>query len=165
MKNFADWLFLKFCNPDYHDDIRGDLEEIYYNLLQKYSTPKANLLYLKEILLLIRWSLLRPVSKSSFLSRYFLPNSSMFKSYFLLGIRHLMKNKLISSFNLLGLSFAIACSIVIFIFLEFEYTVDHFHKDHERIFLAGFSKNEGGKVRTYGYVPEAIGDILANEFS
>ncbi|NEQ53482.1 MAG: NAD-dependent epimerase/dehydratase family protein, partial [Leptolyngbya sp. SIO3F4] len=42
-------------------------------------------------------------------------------------IRHLMKNKLISGFNLLGLSFAIACSIVIFIFLEFEYTVDHFH--------------------------------------
>jgi len=165
MKNFADWLFRKFCNPDYYDDIRGDLEELYYNLSQKHATQKANLLYLKEILLLFRWSLLKPISKPTFFNHYFLFNSSMLKSYFLLGIRHLKKNKLISGFNLLGLSFAIACSIVIFIFLEFEYTVDHFHKDHERIFLAGFSKNEGGKVRTYGYVPEAIGNILATEYA
>jgi len=165
MKKFADWLFEKFCNPLFYSDIKGDLEEIYFKLLEENPQKKANWKYLKEVLLLFRWSLLRPLPKSSSFSKILILNPIMLKSYFLLGIRHLLKNKLISAFNLLGLTLAIACGTVIFSFIEFEYTVDHFHKDHDRIFVAGFDKVEGKKSRIYGYVPEAIGEQLRTSYA
>lgn len=57
----------------------------------------------------------------------------MFKNYFNIAIRSLLKNKLYTLINITGLTVGIAVSILILIFVAHEFSFDRFHKDGERI--------------------------------
>lgn len=57
----------------------------------------------------------------------------MFKNYFNIAIRSLLKNKLYTLINITGLSVGIAVSVLILIFVAYEFSFDRFHKDGERI--------------------------------
>jgi len=46
--------------------------------------------------------------------------NSYLKSYVTLALRSLFKHKLITFLNLLGLAVALACTMVVFIFIEYE---------------------------------------------
>ena len=85
----------------------------------------------------------------------------MFRSYIKLAIRNIFKNKLIAFFNIFGLSLAIGSTLVIFIFIEFEYNVDSFHKNNKRIFLLTQTSAEDNRI--YGKVPSLLGPSLKKE--
>jgi len=59
----------------------------------------------------------------------------MLKNYFKIAIRNLLKNKLHSSINIIGLAVGFSASIVIFLFVNNELTYDSFHKNADSIFL------------------------------
>ncbi len=59
----------------------------------------------------------------------------MFKNYFKVAFRNLIKNKLNSSINIFGLTVAIAASIVIFLFANNELTYNANHKNAKSIYL------------------------------
>ena len=85
----------------------------------------------------------------------------MFRSYIKLAIRNIFKNKLIAFFNIFGLSLAIGSTLVIFIFIEFEYNVDSFHKNNKRIFLLTQTSAEDNRI--YGKAPSLLGPSLKKE--
>lgn len=87
----------------------------------------------------------------------------MIKSYLLIGMRNLLKNKMITLFNILGLSLAFGSVIVIFLFIEYNYTVDDFHKEGSRIFLITHERSDDG--RYYGTSPVPLGPALKEEVS
>ncbi len=84
MKRLANWIFKKFCHPDYYKDIRGDLEEIYGKLIPKYPKWIASLIYLAEIILLFRISLLKPFPKFKRNTN----STAMIKNYFIVFPSH-----------------------------------------------------------------------------
>lgn len=57
----------------------------------------------------------------------------MFKSYFKTAIRNLLKNRTFSLINILGLASGMALCILIFLFVQNEYSYDKFHEDSDRI--------------------------------
>ncbi|HEX9652841.1 MAG TPA: ABC transporter permease [bacterium] len=59
----------------------------------------------------------------------------MVKNYFIIAIRHLLKNKLNSGINIFGLAVGIAASIMIFLFARHELTYDTFNKNARSIYL------------------------------
>lgn len=59
----------------------------------------------------------------------------MFKNYFKVAIRNLLKNKLHSGINIVGLAVAFAASIIIFLFARNELTYDAFHEKRDSIYL------------------------------
>jgi len=58
----------------------------------------------------------------------------MFRNYFKIGWRNLVRNKAYAAINIVGLSLGIACAILIFTLVTFHLSFDRFHPDLGRIY-------------------------------
>jgi putative ABC transport system permease protein len=58
----------------------------------------------------------------------------MIKSYLLVALRSLRRNKLHASINIIGLAIGMACCILITLFVQFELSYDRHNKDADRIY-------------------------------
>ena len=58
----------------------------------------------------------------------------MFKNYFLISVRHLLKNKVFSIINIAGLSLGIASFMLIISYVHFEYSYDQINEDIDHIY-------------------------------
>ncbi|MEL6657504.1 MAG: ABC transporter permease [Bacteroidota bacterium] len=88
----------------------------------------------------------------------------MLKNYFKLAYRSLLKNKLVASINILGLSVAVAAAITTFLYLQNEWSRDHFHENGERIFMLEYAVDYNEETQIVGNVPMPLGQALANDF-
>jgi putative ABC transport system permease protein len=61
----------------------------------------------------------------------------MLKSYFLVALRSLRRNKLHASINIIGLAIGMTCCILITLFVQFELSYDRQNKDADRIYRMG----------------------------
>ena len=115
--------------PEYLEEIEGDMEEIFQDNLQQYSVRKAKRIYAWEML-----KLLRPVLLRNFKSSYTFTPYAMYKNYFLIAWRNLVKKKAYSAINILGLGVGIACCFLIFTFVQSELSYDTYHTKRDRIY-------------------------------
>lgn len=69
----------------------------------------------------------------------------MFKNYFKIAWRNIMKHKVFSFINVIGLTIGLSASFVIGLMIYYEYTFDNFHEDGNRIYrvVTDFSNPEG----------------------
>jgi len=96
----------------------------------------------------------------------FIHEMNMWKSYFKLAWRNLLKNKLASFVNMVGLSTAIGCCIVAFLFTDLFYARDSFHENAENIFLVRHTIEAGnGKTELWGDSPAPLGPALQDDFT
>ena len=88
----------------------------------------------------------------------------MFKNYFKTAWRNLVKSKVFSFINIMGLTIGITVCMMIFLFVTNEFSFDNFHKDGDRIYrLMREFKNEG-KTSDVAYVSGAYAPALMNDF-
>ncbi len=83
----------------------------------------------------------------------------MLKQYFRTAFRVLLKNKLVSAVNLTGLSLGLAASILIVMYVSFEFGYDDFHTKKDRIYRVESNFYEGEVLTdqwatsSFGYGP------------
>jgi putative ABC transport system permease protein len=72
----------------------------------------------------------------------------MLKSYLKIAIRTIWKNKKLSAINIFGLATGMACSLIIFIFVEDELSYDRHHQDASRIHrvVKDFINDDGSRI-------------------
>ena len=73
----------------------------------------------------------------------------MFKNYFTVALRNLLRNKIYAFINIAGLSIGLACAMLIILYVKDEVSYDRFHKNTNniyRIVTQGINK-DGGKGR------------------
>jgi len=58
----------------------------------------------------------------------------MLKNYFVVAIRNLWRNKILSVINISGLSIGLACCMLIFLYAKDELSYDRFHKNKDQIY-------------------------------
>ncbi|WP_289028533.1 FtsX-like permease family protein [uncultured Algoriphagus sp.] len=58
----------------------------------------------------------------------------MWKNYFKIALRNLLKHKLHTGINLIGLSIALGVGVLVFFFVQFELSFDSFHPESEKIY-------------------------------
>ena len=58
----------------------------------------------------------------------------MLKNYWIVAWRSLVRNKIYSLFNVLGLALGICACLVIYLITRYEFSFDTFHRDRDRIF-------------------------------
>ena len=96
-------LFLRFfrwfCHPKLLKYIEGDLMELYAERLKELGKRKADLKFVVDVLLLFRPGIIRPAEGYRNVNQY-----AMYKSYFKIGWRNLLKNKGYSFINIGGLA-------------------------------------------------------------
>ena len=122
-------LFKWFCRPEYHDDIEGDLLELYALRLKELGEKKARWAILWDVLLLFRPGIIRPIH----LDIPFIP-ISMYKNYLKVAWRNLMAQKLYAFINIGGLSLGLAAFLVIILYVQHETSYDRFLPDSDNIY-------------------------------
>ncbi|WPP53284.1 ABC transporter permease [Catalinimonas niigatensis] len=89
----------------------------------------------------------------------------MLKNYFNIALRNFRKHKTFTLINLLGLSVGMACSLLIFLWIDDELQFNRFHTYSEQIFKIMQNRmNEDGSIHTWGNTPYVLGDALTEEY-
>lgn len=159
IKRFADIVFKWYCRKDYYLDIRGDLEENYLKHQKKHSRRLSDLLFLKEILLLFRPSIIQPGLHFLFSTN----QSAMLKNYIKIAFRNLQRQKSYTAVNVLGLSIGIVSLFFILIFIESELSYDKHHKDGDRLFRISTEATVNGEFIQMATSPPGLqGRILSD---
>jgi putative ABC transport system permease protein len=89
----------------------------------------------------------------------------MFKNYFKTSSRSLMKNPLSSFINVFGLSVAIGICLVVYAFMEYDYSIDQFHKNKNEVYLVTFVADRDGAMQHYGLTPRPLGEMIKEDFT
>jgi putative ABC transport system permease protein len=149
-----------FIKKEYLEEIEGDMEELFYDNVGQMSLKKARRIYSREVL-----KLLRPVLVKKFKRTLTLNHAPMFANYFKTTFRSLMKNPLSSFINVAGLSVAIGICLVVYAFMEYDYSIDQFHKNKHEVYLATFFADRDGTHQQYGMTPVPFGEKLQEDFA
>lgn len=89
----------------------------------------------------------------------------MLKQYFRILRRNIIKSPLYSIVNLTGLTFSLAASLLIYLWIYDELSFDKMHNDHEHIYRGLTFKKAGTEfIKTPG-LPLPLAEYLRNEFS
>lgn len=88
----------------------------------------------------------------------------MFKSYISIVYRGLLRNKVYSIVNILGLSFGLACCLIIYLYIQQEISFDNFHSKAERTYhFVGEAKYPTG-IDYNGATPYPLAKALRQDF-
>lgn len=116
-----------FCREDYLEEIEGDLTELYD---KRHDRSPARAKW-KFTLSVVRY--FRPEFMKSFKNSY-QPNAiTMFRHNFLLTYRNFKRQRLSFFINLLSLSTGLTCSLLIYLWISDELSVDKFHAKDNRL--------------------------------
>ncbi len=116
-----------FCREDYLEEIEGDLTEVFKKQAQSHP---------RQAKWKFAWSVVkyfRPMFMKSFKS-YQSNRYSMYKSYFKIGWRNLLRQKGFSFINILGLAIGMSTCVLIMLYVVDEMSYDKHHKDGDRIY-------------------------------
>ena len=87
----------------------------------------------------------------------------MIKNYLIVAIRNLMRHKLYTSINVLGLAIGLACGILILLYIQQEFAVNRSHTLGDRIYKV--IREERSTQTTYGGgTSGALGPVLEETF-
>ena len=87
----------------------------------------------------------------------------MFKNYLLVTFRNLLKNKIFTLINILGLGIALGVCIVAFFNHMFNYEFDRFNKNFNEIYRITSFRDMQGREQEYGIVPATLGLQVKND--
>ncbi len=153
----AQKLLLFFIKDDFAEEVLGDLEEKYFLSLKTGSPQRARLNYWLEVL-----NYMRP-----FAFKYFRSNSifnTMFRHNLLIGTRILLKNKLFSFINIVGLAVGITVAILIGLWIHDEFSFNKNHENFDRIVQVLRKDMDDGEVRVNSSLVGQLGIKLAEEY-
>ncbi len=151
--------FRWFCHPKLRDSIEGDLMELYEERKVKSGKLKADALFIKDVLLLFRPSIIKPVEGYQTLNTY-----GMYKSYFIIGWRNIRRNIVYSSINVFGLAIGLACCLSIGLYIQDEFSFDSFHKNMENIYRVVEKQKQAGVMYDVASTPGPLGPAMKTDF-
>lgn len=125
--NWADKFLEWFCAKHLLEFIQGDLHELYEKRAKIKGRKWANIHFILDVL-----STCRPFAFKK--KRYNSNNYAMFKNYYKVAVRNLMRHKMYSSIKIGGFALGIAACLVIALFIKDELGYDEHYPDKERIY-------------------------------
>ncbi len=161
-EKFFEWC----CSTAAVDDLRGDMEELFYLNLERMSVMQAKFQYWKQVFALVfSYALKKRKQKSSYhtlSSNTF--NTSMLKNYFLIASRNLIKHKFFTIINVLGLAVGMSMSLLLIALLSFLWTYDDFHENKNNIYRIISKTDDHVSNREFASAPAILADRLKNEY-
>ena len=87
----------------------------------------------------------------------------MLKNYFKIAFRNILKYKLHSAINTLGLAIAIACCLLLFLFIKNELSFDSFHLNKDLIYRINYSSVRDGTSLIQAKTQAPLAPVLKKE--
>lgn len=133
----AAWL-MKLVFPEYDQlYLAEDFGEIYRNILQEKGFITAWFWCWGQVFI--------SIPRFIFASIYW--RLALFKNYMKIALRNMLKHKMYSFINIIGLSIGISCCLLIALCISFKLSYDNYHKDSDRIYRIGLNTiSNSGKL-------------------
>ena len=149
-----------YCHSDFYEELQGDLEEKFYQRTQTLGMRKAKWAYIKEVIKLFRPSVVKKIKFK------YSNNTAMFKNYTIVAYRNLLRNKLFSLINIIGLAISMAVGLVAIAFVSEIYSYDNFHENRDRLFrVVSDMHRSDGSIAQYATASILAGNRLAQDFA
>lgn len=146
-----------FCREDYIDEIEGDLMEVFEKQCER-SLRKAKWKF--------SWSVVkyfRPAFIKSSRTNYQPNLIDMFRHNFLLTFRNFKRYKSTFFINLVGLSTGLACSLLIYLWVKDELSMDKFHEKDDQLYQALLNHKEADRIQTGEGTPALLAKAMDEE--
>ncbi|GAB3494847.1 ABC transporter permease [Spirosoma knui] len=185
MKPYAqppDWanrLLARFIPSDLLEELLGDLHEQFEQQVAEVGAAKARQLYVLEVLKFCRPYFLKrraihhkqlspvtqfnPYSQQEYRTILFF-NPTMIRNYLKIAWRNVIHNKTFSAINILGLALGMACSLLIFLWIQDEFRVDAYHAHGPQLYNVMERQYYDGKVEAGPSTPGLLADELKKAF-
>ena len=155
---WADTLLSWYCRNDRFEEIQGDLHELFQERIDEYSMRKARLLYFWDVIRCFKsYAIKKRIHSSS-------SHIAMFKNYFLIALRNLLRYKTYSVINIFGLTLGIVCFTYIFLFVNHELSFDKFHENTENVYTVPLTWHFGATVLPTARATSRVGPLLEESF-
>ena len=158
MKSLPGWaerFLLAICPEELHEQIEGDLIEIYNYELKTAGKRKARARLILACIRFVRPGIILR-NKISLQQNDLL----MFKNYFATSVRHIRKSKVNFAFKLGGLSLAILSLLAIALYISYQTSFDTYDEDYQNIYRVNSLRKANDVIKKYAIVPLSIGPLL-----
>ena len=118
-----------YCRPDLSEDLEGDLNEFFERNLKTKGLRRARFIYWLDALKFIRSYTVRQPE----IFHPIIPGI-MLSSYFKTSRRSLVRNKLFSAINVIGLAISMSVGLLMIAFLTDLFSYDDFHEKKDRTY-------------------------------
>ena len=88
----------------------------------------------------------------------------MFRNYFKVAFRNLLKRKGFSLINILGLATGMAVCLLIILFIQSELSYDKHHEKADNIYRVVLERSYPGRATSYSIIPQSIGAAIKAEY-
>src|SRR6476660_3421386 len=88
----------------------------------------------------------------------------MIKNYLKTALRNLRRNKVFSFINISGLALGMACSLLIWLWVQSEYKVDSFNKNSSRLYSVYERQYYNDKIDAFHSTPGLMADEMKKVF-
>src|SRR6478609_167947 len=126
---WADQLLHWYCRPDLLEDLQGDLNEYFERNVKTKGARRARLIYIIDVFKFFR---LYTVRKPEFVN--LLINWIMIRSYIKTSGRSMVRNKLFSAINIVGLAISMSVGLLLIGLISDVLSYDKFHEKHSAIY-------------------------------
>ena len=159
---FFQRLFHWFCNPELIEELEGDLLESFNDHLEQRGPTYAQAKYRKEVIQLIRPSVIKKFRFNLFSK----VSQAMFQSHVKIAWRSLLKHRLFSFLNIVGLAIGMCTGLLVISMLIDLSGYDTFHKKKGSIYrIISTVTHANGRHDSYAATAMPVVDALEGSFS
>lgn len=155
---WADKFLSWFCSEKVLETLQGDLYELYAKRRSVQGKCIADLFFIRDVLDVCRPFAIR-TSTPIHLNQY-----AMFRSYFKIGWRNLLRYKGYSAINIAGLAMGMAVAILIGLWMYDELSFDTYHPNRDRIAQVMQHADFNGEISTGISMPAVMGEEIRNVY-
>lgn len=88
----------------------------------------------------------------------------MWKNYLKIAWRNITRSKGYASINVIGLAIGLAASVLIFVWIQFELSIDSFYEKSDRIFAVWRNDHNQGEINSWDYTPALYAPTMKAQF-
>ncbi len=144
-----------YCKPELLEDLQGDLNEFFYRNIKEKGVTRARVIYIIDVIKFLRLYIIRKPRFVNILIQWI-----MLGSYFKASGRSILRNKLFSSINIIGLAISMSVGLVLIAFVVELKSFDKFHHNYDRIYRV---KNTYESISNEGINEYASTSVLAGK--
>ncbi|SDL16703.1 ABC transporter permease [Siphonobacter aquaeclarae] len=146
------------CAPDLREEVLGDLHERFVLRARREGEARARRRYWRDVMSFMRPSVLgRP--------RLRMPDPAMFRNYFLIARRNLLRQKTLAAINISGLAVGLASCLLIVLFVLHEESYDRYHANADRLFRMTTEGSIAGKEIRIATAGTQAGPALVRDYA
>lgn len=88
----------------------------------------------------------------------------MLSTFFKIAFRNILKNKIFSTINILGLSIGMAAAMLMVLWVQNELSYDQFHEKKDRVYEAWNKAEFSGEMNCWNTTPKILGPTMRKDF-